>query len=161
MIEQRFLRALRKIHSRLKTTGVNWAVTGSLGLSLRGMGVTVNDIDLQTDKEGAYQIGHRLAEYVVEPVGCVESQRLRSHLGRLKIEGILVEIIGDLQKRLTDGTWEEPVSVERYKQWVEFDGRQIPVLSLEYEYGAYKAMGRNEKAEVLRKWLEKSKAGRG
>jgi len=31
---------------------------------------------------------------------------------------------------------------------------QVPVLSLEYEYQAYLKLGRIDKAEMLRKWLQ-------
>jgi hypothetical protein len=45
--------------------------------------------------------------------------------------------MGDIQKRTDEKTWEEPVRVETYRRWVNFDEMQIPVLSLEYEYQAY------------------------
>ena len=70
------------------------------------------------------------------------------------IEGIKVEIMGDIQKRLIDGIWENPVDLEQYKRIVEVEGMQVPVLSLEYEYQAYLKLGRIGKAEMLRKWLQ-------
>lgn len=76
----------------------------------------------------------------------------------LEIDGIKVEVMGDIQKRLGDQSWEEPVQVEHYKHWVEVDGMRIPVLSLEYEYRAYLKLGRSDKAEILRTWLQKVEA---
>jgi len=70
------------------------------------------------------------------------------------IEGIKVEIMGDIQKRNKDGIWENPVDLEQYKRIVEVEGMQVPVLSLEYEYQAYLKLGRIDKAEMLRKWLQ-------
>jgi len=159
MIELQYINTLRKIYTRLDDSNVNWAITGSLGMALQGMTVDVHDIDIQTDKDGAYEIERRFSEYVVQPVRYLISERIRSHLGALEIDGIRVEIMGDIQKRLDDQTWEEPVKVELHKCWVGIDGMQIPVLSLEYEYQAYLKLGRNEKAEMLRNWLQKSKAG--
>lgn len=52
------------------------------------------------------------------------------------------------------GEWEPPVDIRRYKRFVEIEGMKIPVLDLEYEYGAYLKLGRVEKAEMLRKFLE-------
>jgi hypothetical protein len=157
MIQDQFLRALRTFHLRLETSGVNWVVTGSLGMALQGMDIAVHDMDIQTDKAGAYEIEWRLSEYAVKPVRYTASDRMRSYLGLLELDGVQVEVMGDIQKRLGDQTWEEPVRVERYKQWVDIDGLRIPVLSLDYEYEAYRAMGRSEKAEMLRKWLEGQK----
>jgi hypothetical protein len=62
MIKPAYIEALRKIYTRLKDSDVNWAVTGSLGFALRGVPVTVHDIDIQTDKSGAYKIENLLSE---------------------------------------------------------------------------------------------------
>jgi len=43
MIEKRYLDALKIICVRLAEGPANWVVTGSLGMALQGMGVTVHD----------------------------------------------------------------------------------------------------------------------
>ena len=136
-------------------SSVDWAVTGSLGMALQGMDLPVHDIDLQTDEAGAYEIELRLAEFVVDPVRYKESTGMRSHLGRLEIDGIQVEIMGAIQKRLADGSWEPPVQVAAHRRWVERQGLRVPVLSLEYECEAYRLMGRLERAERIQKWLDR------
>lgn len=148
------LKVLAKIIRRLEGCDCAWAVTGSLGMALQGVPVQVHDIDLQSDKDGAYAIERLLSEYVVEPVRYAASDRIRSHLGRLEIDGIKVEIMGDVQKRLDDQGWEEPVRVELHRRWVEASGWRVPVLSLAYEHQAYLKLGRLDKAELLREWLE-------
>ena len=154
MIEAGHKRALRKLLEHLQNSSADWAVTGSLGMALQGMDLPVHDIDIQTDKPGAYELEQRLANYVVEPVTYTESERMRSHLGKLEIDGVQIEIIGSVQKLLPDGTWEPPVQASAHKIWVDLDGLAIPVLSLEYEYEAYSLMGRVEKAARIRKWLD-------
>ena len=128
-------------------------------MALQGMPVEVHDIDIQTDKDGAYEIERCFAEFVIEPVRYSETERIRSYLGVLEIDGVKVEIMGDIQKRLGNRSWEEPVKVERYRRWVEVDGMRIPVLSLEYEYQAYLRLGRVKRAGILRSWLEKTGEG--
>ena len=128
-------------------------------MALQGMPVEVHDIDIQTDKDGAYEIERCFVEFVIKPLRYSEIERIRSHLGMLEIDGIKVEIMGDIQKRLGNQGWEEPVKVECYRRWVEVDGLRIPVLSLEYEYQAYLRLGREKKAEILQRWLEKTGAG--
>lgn len=156
MIGQNFLNALRKIHNRLQDRQLNWAVTGSLGMALQGMTIEIHDIDLQTDRQSAYTIEKLFTNRVVVPVYFRESERIRSHYGALEIDGIKVEIMGDLQKSLGDQTWEEPVNVGHWLRWVEIDGMRIPVLSLEYEYQAYLHLGRTEKAHMLKNWLDRT-----
>lgn len=154
------LPVLGKICARLEGAPIRWAITGSLGMALQGVPVAVHDIDMQTDEAGAYEIERRLAEWVVEPVQYVASERIRSHLGGLEIDGVPVEIIGALQKRLAGGTWEPPVRVEPFRQWVVIDGMRIPVLSLEYEAQAYRQLGRPEKAALLQNWLQEKRKSR-
>jgi hypothetical protein len=153
LIPDQLLQALRKIAACLKDSPIDWVVTGSLGMALQGVPVEVHDIDIQTNKNGAYEIESLLMEYMVEPVRYVESERIRSYLGKLKIDGIQVEIMGDIQKRLKDQTWEEPVMLEPYRFWLVSDGMDVPVFSLAYEYQGYLTLGRTEKAQMLWEWL--------
>jgi hypothetical protein len=62
--------------------------------------------------------------------------------------------MGDIQKLMDGEIWEEPVNVELQRCWINFEGIQVPVMSLEYEYQAYQRMGRIEKANKTWKWLE-------
>jgi len=155
MVDARFLLVLSKIHARLKDAKIPWVITGSLGMALQGMNMEVHDIDIQTNKDGAYAIEGLFSEYVATPINFSVSEKMRSHLGVLAMDGIKVEIMGDLQKRMNNQSWEEPVNVESFRQWLEVDGMHIPVLSLEYEYQAYLMMGRKEKAARLRDFLDK------
>jgi hypothetical protein len=150
------LEVLRKILTQLKDRPVNWAVTGSLGMALQGVPVEVHDIDIQTDGDGAYEIERYLAEFVVKPVRYRESEHIRSHFGVLEIDGIKVEIMGAIQKRIDLQVWEQPVQIESYRRWVTIADMPVPVLSLEYEYQAYLRMGRDDKIEILRRWLQRS-----
>ncbi|HAJ32207.1 MAG TPA: hypothetical protein DCK79_02370 [Candidatus Atribacteria bacterium] len=153
MLNPDYLKVLRKINMRLNKTSVNWAVTGSLGFALQGVPVEPNDLDIQIDKRGVYEIERHLSEFVTKRVTFSSTERIRSYFGELIIDGIKVEIMGDIQKRLKDGSWENPVDLEYHKRVVEVEEMKVPVLSLEYEYQAYLKLGRIEKAEMLRNWL--------
>jgi hypothetical protein len=155
MIPQSHLHIVKTIGVCLKDASFAWVVTGSAGMALQGVPVEAHDVDLQTDRAGAYEIERRLAEYSVSPVRYLASERIRSHFGALLIEGILVEIMGDMQSRLENGAWEERVKVEDYRHWVQVEGVAVPVLELGYEVGAYMRMGRVERAEMVREWMRK------
>lgn len=96
MIANDYLKALAKIVSRLKDSPIAWVVTASLGMALQGVPIEVHDIDIQTDSNSAYEIERKLGQYVVKPVTYSESERIRSHFGTLEIDGIKVEIMGDV-----------------------------------------------------------------
>lgn len=80
----------------------DWVVTGSLGMALQGVPVEIHDIDIQTDKDGAYEIEDCFFQDVIKPVRYTMSERIQSHFGMLEIDGIRVEIMGDMQKK-TEG----------------------------------------------------------
>lgn len=153
-------RVLRFIAKRLEDSAVDWVVTGSMGMALQGVPFEVHDIDIQTDHAGAYQVEARLMEFVVTPVRYTVSERIRSHLGELEVEGVRVEIMGGIEK-LIEGVSEPPVDVRDHRCWVALNDVRVPVLSLEYECEAYLKLGRAEKAEALRAWLgERVEKGR-
>jgi hypothetical protein len=152
-VDSTYLDVLRKIYTQLKDTNVNWVVTGSLSFALQGIPVTPHDIDIQTDQAGAYEIERCFSEYAVRNVVFSSTGKIRSHLGALLIDGIEVELMGDIQKRLEGGSWEESVDLERHKRIVEVEGMYIPFLSLEYEYQAYLKMGRLERAQMLKELI--------
>ena len=157
MIDPIYRNVLHQIYARLSDTHVNWVITGSLGFALQGVPVQPNDIDIQTDTVGAYEIENLFSDVVIRKVEFSATERIKSHFGALQIDGIEVEIMGNIQKKGTDGLWEEPVDPAHYRRLVNIDGLLVPVLSLEYEYQAYLKFGRVERAKMLRRWLDNEK----
>ncbi|MBC8234444.1 hypothetical protein H8E77_33260 [bacterium] len=154
MIPKPHLSVLRKLYAKLESEGVNWVLTGSASFALQGIPMEVHDIDVQTDKVGAYRIEELFSRYSTKKVSFSSTDNIRSHFGELYIDGVRVEIMGDIQKRLEYGNWEEPVNLEFHKRFVNVAGMRIPVLSLEYEYQAYLKLGRIEKAEKFKKGMK-------
>lgn len=152
-IDASLLEPLRILTAALQDAAVDWAITGSLGFALQGVPTAVHDIDIQTDRDGVYEIERRLAQYSQQAAALRTSELLRSYFGALKIEGIQVEIMGAMQKRAKDGGWGQPVQIAPIRRWVDYNGMHLPVLSLAHEYQAYLYLGRIEKARLLEKYI--------
>jgi hypothetical protein len=146
--------AIRRIQSLLSQMNNPWAITGSLGQALQGVPLTPHDIDLQTTQAGAYEIEQLLHPYVTEPVREKVGAVLRSYFGRLVLEGVQVEVMGDIQKALPGGGWDAPPVLEEVITRADLEGYQLPVLSLDYEIDAYRKMGRLERAALLERWQQ-------
>lgn len=157
MIDPAFIAVLRQIVASLQGSDVNWAVTGSLGQALQGVALDPADIDLQTDREGAYAIERRFSSQVSRKVGFSTGERIRSHYGALLIDGVRVELMGAVQKRLEDGTWEPAVDPGSHRCLIRVADMQVPVLELEYEARAYQELGRLERVELLRRVLQEKR----
>ena len=156
MINPAFLTVLRKLYARLDGTNTNWAVTGSLCFALQGVPMPeVHDIDLQSDAAGAYDIERLFAENVTRKVQFSSTPNIRSHFGALMIDGVKVEIMGDVEKRVDAASdWEAPPDLKQVKRYVQVDEMRVPVMDLEYECQAYLSMGRTATAKLLREWLD-------
>lgn len=68
-------------------------LTGSMGLALHGVPVKPNDIDLQTNEQGSYEIEKLFYKYSKIRVAYSCTDRIRSHFGSLDVNGMKVEIM--------------------------------------------------------------------
>ncbi len=131
-----------------------WAVTGGAGLRLQGVPVQVGDLDLQTDRATAEVFASRLSGHLRTPLHWRVSPRVRSWFAAFEMDGVRVEVMGGLQKRLPDGRWERRVDLAAVRRWVTWRGRSVPVIDLAHEARAYAILGRLEKAALIRHALE-------
>ena len=117
--------------------GLPWLVGGSTAGMLQGAFKDSNDIDIITDKRTAYEIDERLAEFTVQQVaqGEIDKQGVHyaSHFGTYEIDGVEVEVIGDLVMDYGEGTF-GPVfdKMKSEAKLVEVGGKSVPVEPLEY-----------------------------
>jgi 8-oxo-dGTP pyrophosphatase MutT (NUDIX family) len=93
-------RALETISAKLAHEQVRWALVGSTNLALHGINVIPGDIDIISDRESAYRIGSLLRHSEVTPVTNAQSEDMRSYLGKYLIEGVEVEIMGDVWRKV-------------------------------------------------------------
>ncbi|MCC6455102.1 MAG: hypothetical protein IT328_09185 [Caldilineaceae bacterium] len=156
MLERELLSALRALAVRLKRQPVNWAITASCGLALQGVPVSVRDVDLATDRSGAYRLAQLFAPEMTRPVQLSSVKTVQSHYGAFVLEGYTFEIIGASQYPRANGGWDAPLDFTPHKHFVRVDEMSLPVLTLEFEYENYVRLGRAEKVKLLAEWLGRS-----
>ncbi|MBI9046819.1 MAG: hypothetical protein JEZ06_20200 [Anaerolineaceae bacterium] len=154
-MNQPWTAALIHLLSTLTPLPIPWVLTGSLGMRLQGMQLHPEDIDIQTDKTGAYQIAKALSPFCIQDIKFLKSEHIQSHFGKFVIHGFTVEIMGDIQKKLTNNSWENPVHIPSVRKWISWQKYQVPVLSLSYEAKAYRRLGRDKKATLIEEFLTK------
>lgn len=149
----RHARALEALLEAFTDIDRPWALTGSTSFALQGVSIDPDDIDIQTDRHAASQMSDILNDHCIEPLSYRSSPAIRSWLGRFEIEGVEVEIIGNIERR-GDGGWVGPVAIEDHRMTVPWRGYTVPVLDLEYEAEAYAQLGRSDRAELLRDHID-------
>lgn len=145
------IRVLFLIYDKLETEkNINWVLAGSLSLYLHGVDVQPSDIDLITTREGAYRIARIFSQYVEEPVRYMESEFFRSYFGVIIIDGVKVEVMGDLEEKQY-GKWVSLNKRLSNRDFIELEGRRVPLSDLKDQLESYKACGRVEDGIKIRK----------
>jgi len=153
---EEYLNAQKKIHKQLINSDVNWAITGSFSLFLRGIQIVPNDIDIITDKNGAYKIEKQFQNFVYQNIHFKEIENIRSYFGVLLIDDIKIEIMGDIENKfVSKNDWKPRSDWYLHKEFVIFDKTTFPVLSLEYECDVYLKIGRIQQASIIIDYLKK------
>ena len=141
---------LKHIVSKLQAEGIDYHIVGGTSVALQGVRVKVKDIDVEMDKESAFQFQSIFIDNVKEPVRYCQDERYCSYLGNFDFNGVNVEIIGDI-KRNEHGCWTD-TSVKT-SRLVKLDGISLRVSWIEEETLAYIRRGRMQRAALC---LEKS-----
>lgn len=142
--------------------GVEWAISGSLALALYGLPVVPKDIDLQTDRSGADALSRLLQAYQVYPPGLHLGVRLmRSYLAQYRIEGVVVEVMGDLEYQSVNGSWHRAPDFKLQRRTQEYLGISVPVVSLEYLHEFYLQLQRPARVALIEAKLQDQQASGG
>ncbi len=140
---------------KIPPAGLPWALTGSAGLRLQGLDISVNDLDLQTDAQTIYVLEQKLAGFIKTPVHVWQSEHMLSLYGQAQVNELQVEFMGDVRHRSPADIWEPSVDIASVRIWLTWRKLQVPVLSLNHEALAYEKMGRTQKAELIHSAIKK------
>jgi predicted nucleotidyltransferase len=151
--KESIIKALRLIHERIGHHEIIWIIIGSSSLWLQEVDIVPEDIDILATKEGAFKIGKLLQDFEKRPIDYSRSGRYESYIGQYEINGVLVEIMGDL-RILIDNTWVPYSDRLSRRVFVEIEGLRFPVSSLEDHLASYQKMKREGDEEKVRKIKE-------
>ncbi|KKQ25479.1 MAG: polymerase I protein [Candidatus Woesebacteria bacterium GW2011_GWA1_37_8] len=80
-----------------------WAIRGTASLVLQNIEMGVDDIDLVCDQKTAEFINSEFKKELVKKVEYSETDKYKSYFGQLIVDGILVEVMGELQIKSNKG----------------------------------------------------------
>jgi hypothetical protein len=152
--------SLAQVLEALASTAVPWVLTGSTAFALQGVeGIgSPTDIDLQSDRAGAFTVEARLLEIGAEPVRPVRfsaKKQVRSYFGILRLGRVPIELMGDVETRDIDGNWNGPPHLATHRCCVDWERWRVPVLDLHYEALAYHRLGRHDRATAIQRTAAK------
>jgi hypothetical protein len=149
MLNSAIIKALKIINQKLKGKKIKWVLVGSTSLALQGVKVTPKDIDILTDKKGAFKIEKLFKKYKVGviPVKLSHSKLFKSHFGKFKLDDVKFEVMGDLKEKRGDKWVSFSARLESPKI-IKIGGMKIPVSPLKEELKFYQKL--NRKKDLIR-----------
>jgi S-adenosylmethionine-dependent methyltransferase len=142
-VRPRWRAVLRRLARSLEEVGIGYKVVGGASIALHGIPIAVKDIDIELDAGDAYRFGELFSGDAVLPVAYREGEAYRSHLGRFQFDDVVVEVMGDLQRR-EGSRW--VASITRTETTVDLEDVAVRTSWLEEETLAYIRRGRLDRA---------------
>ncbi len=118
-----------------------YAFRGTSSLVLHGLDMNVDDIDVLCDERAALSANKLLEEYLTHEVEWSESEKFKSFFGKFKVNGILVEVIGDWQIKDLKGDWSRVYDASEFEE-LNFEGEKVKVTPVNLELECFAKMGR-------------------
>ena len=160
MIPEQFRKTTLFLKERIPSS-VRWAIDGSTSLAIHGVDIIPHDIDILTDREGAYRIQDALKDCSVKPISHSSNGRYDSHFGTFNINGTKVEVMGDL-KVFRDGRWSDilnPSTVDVVE--INVEGLSVPVVSMKHHGSSGYLEEKYEKGEIPKEEYDKMREDLG
>ena len=148
--------ALKLVCKDLETSNVRWVLAGSLSLALQGVKVEPNDIDLLTDRRGAFRINAILKKYEKKEVTYSETEKVSSFLGIFEIQGVKVEVMGAYRER-QGARWVSLSKRLENPRIIGIDGVRIPVSPIEDQLTSYRRSKRPKDVEKVEEILQSAR----
>jgi len=143
MVPKKIKKTLEIIYSKLKDKNIKWVLVGSLSLALQGVKIRPKDIDILTDKKGAFEINKILKEYQKKAVKFKKSKFFKSYFGEFNIGGVKVEIMGNLREKVNN-RWFSFSKRLISPKIVKFGNISVPVSSLKDQLKSYERGNRKK-----------------
>ncbi|MBR9706085.1 hypothetical protein GOV14_03560 [Candidatus Pacearchaeota archaeon] len=138
---------LELITSKLK--GLNYAFIGSISVKAQGVKeIKPRDIDILTTPEELKTIVEKLKEHQTKEVYFDESNGRNSYRTFFEIDGIEIEVLGNVNNVVRSKN-----SLDK-KIIVKHDDLELSCLPLKEEITAYEKMGRKDKADMIKNFLD-------
>jgi hypothetical protein len=169
-LPQHLLKTMLKLGILLKGSEEKWAIGGDAGEIVQGVSVTADHIEILTTKKGCEAMSTILGQY--QTLAPTETEKMlgkdavdqgvpcpayvKSEHAEFLVDGVSVEVYGDLRVKVGERDWSDPLEFEVAK--VNLVGKYLPVVSLELSDRVYRYLGPNwgDRVQKISEAIERS-----
>jgi hypothetical protein len=145
-------RALTAFLQIIEHQGIDWWLTGSAALSVRGIDIEPRDFDLVVDEEGAQRLGELLMDYIYEPVMSVQDW-IGTWFGRAFLHARF-EWVGDVNESIEQyGASDAGPTAARRLESVIWQGYEIRLPPLDLQLAVSERRGLTERVEKIKYFM--------
>lgn len=133
----------------------HWIVAGGMANRYNGLLITTSDIDILTTNRIALEMDKVLSPYRLKNMLYSENDKFASTFGQYKIDGVLVEIVGDLviKGKFQYNLLVDDVILDKALK-LDFDGYQVNVEPLEESFFVDTILGRTKRVLSIYEYLK-------
>jgi hypothetical protein len=143
--------ALREFIRRVHGSGLDWFLSGSGALAVRGVDVSPGDLDFVVND--AHAIGRLLDDLLVEPVTELPGWIARS--GGRAFYGALIEWVADVDPAVDQRPHEQGPAAASRLETVEWQGHAIRVTPIDIQLDVSQFRGLDSRTAKIRSWLRR------
>lgn len=138
-----FASTLKTLHRLIEPITKQWMIIGTSSLYLQGFQVIPDDVDILCTASDAGLIEEALSIYKIALNEDISSNKFRSAFSRYNINGIDVELMGELEVNTLEG-WIKLNDVLGQRDEVLFDGKYFRVPNKVDQIKIYNLFGREK-----------------
>jgi len=147
------IEVLKQIAIALNKEDISWGVGASMLMHLKGIDTVVNDIDIVIDILDLRKFRNIVNKYnYTREIKSIKYPT--EHFYELIIKDIDIDIMFNFKVQTDKCIYEYPF-LKDHLEVISIDGVKVYLLPLNDWLDAYKAMGRDEKVNILKKYLNR------
>jgi len=143
---------LKIFYDQVSDKEIFWILSGSTSLYIQGVDILANDIDIITDEKGVKSLDKILSEYCIQKPEYSSTEEYCSYYGQYIINGVKIDLVGNFQYKMKDGSWSELRPKKKYFE-KEYNGMSLLLLPLEVELKEYEELGKLNKVRKIKERL--------
>ncbi len=151
--DTKIIEALITISDLINPITQNWLLIGSSSLLLQGYPVMPNDIDILCSTEVAALIEILLSDYCIPPDINISKNKFCSKFSRYHINGIYVELMGDLEVNTNQG-WVKVLDHIESSDKVMFEDHFLNVPVKADQLMIYNLFGREKDKHIIKMLMD-------